>query len=143
MHEERAMGMCSDKSGETNNVVKEPGTTYSTLADTPRDSYIPLNVAEVAQQIAARFQPERIILFGSHAYGQPHPGSDVDMLVVMETPLKEAEQATRICQRIDYHFGLDLIVRTPATLRRRLALGDSFLREIIDQGIVLYERPDA
>ncbi len=135
--------MCSDKSGETNNVVKEPGTTYSTLADTPCDSYIPLNVAEVAQQIAARFQPERIILFGSHAYGQPHPGSDVDMLVVMETPLKEAEQAARICQRIDYHFGLDLIVRTPATLRRRLALGDSFLREIVDQGIVLYERPDA
>ena len=141
MREERVMGMCSDKPDETNNVVKEPGNTYSTLADTSRDSYIPLNVAEVAQQIAARFQPERIILFGSHAYGEPHPGSDVDMLVVMETPLKEAEQATRICQRIEYHFGLDLIVRTPATLRHRLALGDSFLREIVDQGIVLYERP--
>lgn len=82
-------------------------------------------------------------MFGSHAYGQPHPGSDVDLLVVMETPLKEAEQAARICQRIDYHFGLDLIVRTPATLTRRLALGDLFLREIVNQGIVLYERPHA
>lgn len=133
--------MCSDKPGETNNVVKEPGNTYSTLADTPRTFEIPPNVTEVAQQIATRFQPERIILFGSHAYGQPHPGSDVDMLVIMETPLKEAEQATRICQRIDYHFDLDLIVRTPATTTRRLTLGDLFLREIVDQGIVLYERP--
>lgn len=133
--------MRSDEPEEANNTVKEPASVYSTLADAPRDLHIPPNVTNVAAQIATRFQPERIILFGSHAYGEPHPGSDVDMLVVMETPLKEAEQAVRICQRIDYHFGLDLIVRTPATLRRRLALGDSFLREIVDQGIVLYERP--
>ncbi|MBN2390514.1 MAG: nucleotidyltransferase domain-containing protein [Anaerolineae bacterium] len=131
--------MCSDELDETNNAVKEPGNTYSALVDTSRD--IPHNVTAVAQQIVARFQPERIILFGSHAYGEPHPGSDVDLLVVMETPFKEAEQAARICQRIDYHFGLDLIVRTPATLNRRLALGDLFSREIVDQGIVLYERP--
>lgn len=135
--------MRSDELEEANNTVREPASAYSTLADTPHDVAISPNVTAVAQQIAARFQPERIILFGSHAYGQPHPGSDVDLLVVMETPLKEAEQAARICQRIDYHFGLDLIVRTPATLTRRLALGDLFLREIVNQGIVLYERPHA
>lgn len=135
------MEMRSDELEGAHNTVKEPASVYSTLTDTPRDFAISPNVTAVAQQIAARFQPERIILFGSHAYGQPHPGSDVDLLVVMETPLKEAEQAARICQRIDYHFGLDLIVRTPVTLTRRLALGDLFLREIVNQGIVLYERP--
>ena len=94
------------------------------------------------RQIVEQFQPQRIILFGSYAYGQPRPESDVDLLVVMDTPLRETEQAVRICQRIEYHFGLDLIVRTPATLAQRLTLGDPFLREIIDKGMVLYERTD-
>ena len=59
----------------------------------------------------------------------------------METPLGEAEQAARICQAIDYHFGLDLIVRSPSTLGRRLALGDPFLSQIATSGKVLHERP--
>lgn len=99
-------------------------------------------IEEVVDQIVERFQPERIILFGSYAYGRPRPESDVDLLVVLETPLKETEQAVNICQAIDYHFGLDLIVRTPATLARRLALGDPFLHEVVSQGKVLYERTD-
>jgi predicted nucleotidyltransferase len=101
----------------------------------PRES-----IETVVRQIVERFQPEQIILFGSYAYGRPGPGSDVDMLVVMDTPLKEMEQAVRICQAIEYHFGLDLIVRTPTTLARRLALGDSFLHEATHKGEVLYER---
>lgn len=97
-------------------------------------------VTDVARQIVDRFDPERIILFGSYAYGQPGPASDVDVLVIMDTPLKETEQAVRICQAIDYHFGLDLIVRRPETVVRRLALGDSFLAEVLGKGKVLYER---
>jgi uncharacterized protein len=93
-----------------------------------------------AQQIAERFQPEKIVLFGSYAHGHPRPDSDVDLLVIMDTPLKETEQAIRICRAIDYHFGLDVIVRTPVMLARRLALGDLFLREAISTGQVLYER---
>jgi len=67
----------------------------------------------------------------------------VDLLVVMETPLKETEQAVRIRQAIGYHFGLDLTVRTPATLAQRLALGDPFLNEVVSKGKVLYERADS
>lgn len=93
------------------------------------------------RQIVEQFHPQRVILFGSYAYGQPRPESDVDLLVVMDTTLKETEQAVYICQAIEYHFGLDLIVRTPATLAHRLALGDPFLKEIIQNGEVLYERP--
>lgn len=93
------------------------------------------------RQIVEKFQPERIILFGSYAYGQPQPESDVDLLVIMNTPQKEMEQAIQICQAIDYHFGLDLIVRKPDVLEKRLKLGDFFLREIIHRGKILYERP--
>ncbi len=99
-------------------------------------------IEETVRQIVAQFQPRRIILFGSYASGRPRPESDVDLLVVMDTPLKGTEQAVRICQAIEYHFGLDLIVRTPATLARRLALGDPFLNEIVHTGEVLYECPD-
>jgi predicted nucleotidyltransferase len=105
--------------------------------------HVPREVIEAAaRQIVDKFDPERVILFGSYAYGQPRSGSDVDMSVIMDTPLKEAEQAANICRGIDYHFGLELIVRTPATLARRLDLGDFFLREVVAKGEVLYERPD-
>jgi predicted nucleotidyltransferase len=97
-------------------------------------------IRTVARQIADRFQPERIILFGSYAHGQPGPESDVDLLVVMDTSLRETDQAVRICQAIEYHFGLDLIVRTPATLTRRLTPGDPFLLEATAKGVVLHER---
>lgn len=100
-------------------------------------------IEEVVSQIVDRFQPRQVILFGSYGYGRPRRESDVDLLVVMVTDLREAEQAVQICQSIEYHFGLDLIVRTPETLSRRLALGDSFLREIVTKGRVLYERPDS
>jgi predicted nucleotidyltransferase len=97
-------------------------------------------IDEVVRQIVDEFQPWRIILFGSYGYGRPRPESDVDLLVVMDTALRETEQAVRICQAIEYHFGLDLIVRTPETIARRLALGDPFLKEVVSKGQLLYER---
>ena len=100
-------------------------------------------IDQTVAAIAERFRPQRIVLFGSYAYGQPRPESDVDLLVIMDTPLKEIEQAIQICQAIEHHFGLDLLVRTPETLERRLALGDPFLREVMRKGTVLYERADA
>ena len=99
-------------------------------------------IQDVVKQIAEQYVPDKIILFGSYAHGKPRPESDVDLLVVMNTTCKETEQAIRICHSISYHFGLDLIVRTPATLARRLALGDPFLQEVISKGKVVYERTD-
>ena len=105
-----------------------------------RDRIPTAAIDDVVHQIVERFDPERIILFGSYATGQARAESDVDLLVVMETPLSEAEQAARICQAIDYHFGLDLIVRSPSTLGRRLTLGDPFLSQVVTGGKVLHER---
>lgn len=99
-------------------------------------------IRAVVKQIVERFQPERIILFGSYAYGKPKPESDVDLLVVMETPLRNPEQAAHIARAVDYHFGMDLLVRNPNQLKERIELGDSFLIEVTERGKVLYARAD-
>lgn len=96
-------------------------------------------IDQVVEQIVEKFKPQKIILFGSYARGNPRPESDVDMLVVMETLLKEAQQAIQICQQIEYRFGLDLIVHTPKYLTERVNMGDWFLRDVLKEGKVLYE----
>jgi predicted nucleotidyltransferase len=101
-------------------------------------------IDDVIRQIAEKFEPEKIILFGSYARGNPRPESDVDLLVVMDTPLREVQQEILIQQSLEMDlFGLDLIVQTPRKLQERVALGDSFLREILRDGIVVYEAIDA
>jgi predicted nucleotidyltransferase len=106
--------------------------------------HIPMEaIDDVVQQIIEKFHLQRILLFGSYARGAPRPESDVDILVVMESTLRDTEQALQICQQIEYRFGLDLLVISPKKLSQRLGLGDSFLREVIEKGRVLYESPDA
>ena len=98
-------------------------------------------IKELISRIAAQFQPKQIILFGSYAYGKPRPESDVDLLVVMDTHLRESEQALRIRQHVNPLFGVDILVYTPARFEQRLNLGDSFLKEITEKGLVMYESP--
>jgi predicted nucleotidyltransferase len=100
-------------------------------------------IRELISRIAIEFQPQKIILFGSYGYGNPRPESDVDLLVILDTPIRETQQALAIRQQINPLFGVDIIVYTPAHLEERLRLGDSFLREITGKGIVAYESPDA
>src|SRR4051794_39411032 len=83
-----------------------------------------------ARQLAARFQPDRIILFGSYAYGEPHEWSDVDILVVMPTR-NEIDQSIRLTLALDAPFTLDLIVRTPRRFQHDLEEGDWFLQEVV------------
>lgn len=97
------------------------------------------SIEELAQHIARDFRPERIILFGSYARGEPGPDSDVDLLVILPFAGKPWRTATAIRARTRPGFPLDLIVRTPEQLRERLRLGDPFLTEIVDCGEVLYE----
>ena len=97
-------------------------------------------IREFARQIAERFEPKRIILFGSYAYGQPNADSDLDILVVM--PARDhISQAVKIRLALpDPPFPLDLMVRSPTKLQSRLAEGNSFLTEIVTRGRVLYEK---
>ncbi len=107
-----------------------------------RGADVPMSVIRrFARQVAERFHPDKVILFGSHAYGTPHQDSDVDILVVMTTR-NQIDQAVRISLAVDPPFPLDFLVRTPKRLRQRLAEGDSFLREVVLKGKVLYEKGD-
>src|SRR6202047_3506680 len=99
-------------------------------------------IRRFARQVAERFAPERIILFGSYAYGTPHADSDVDILVIMPAR-NQHDQAVRIRWAVPAPFPMDLLVRTPHNMRWRLKEGDSFLREIVSKGKILYEKTDA
>jgi predicted nucleotidyltransferase len=101
----------------------------------------PAAIRKFARGVAERFDPERIILFGSYAYGRPHPFSDVDILVVMAAR-NEIDKSVQILNAVDPPFDVDLIVRTPHNLEWRLREGDWFLREVVSRGKVLYEKTD-
>ena len=90
-------------------------------------------------RIVRQFRPERIVLFGSYAWGAPTADSDVDLLVVLPFEGKTWRMASEIRRRARPTFPLDLLVRTPAEFRRRLAMRDMLMREIGDRGKVLYE----
>ena len=96
-------------------------------------------ITRFGQRLAELFHPERIVLFGSYAYGSPTSDSDVDILVVM--PLQESpiDKSVEMRMKLRPGFPLDLLVRTPSKIQERLAMGDDFIRDILENGKVLYE----
>ena len=99
-------------------------------------------IRRCARQVAERFYPDRIVLFGSHAYGKPHADSDVDLLVIMPSR-RGVNWHDRIRWVIPTPFPMDLLVRTPDYVAKRLELGDWFFRDILEQGIVLHDAANA
>ena len=96
-------------------------------------------IQAVCDDIVREFAPLQVILFGSYAYGTPRDDSDVDLLVVMDIPKSEfTRKAIEIRQRISYHFGMDLLVRSPEEIAYRVSYNDWFLREIAEKGKVLH-----
>ena len=94
--------------------------------------------------IARGFHPHKIVLFGSYAYSKPKENSDVDLLVIMDrTRLRGERMSVRIRHAIPRDFPLDLLVRTPADVAKRLRWGDPFMCELLSKGRVLYEANDA
>lgn len=89
-----------------------------------------------------RFEPDKIILFGSYAYGKPHEDSDVDILVVVRAR-NQLDMAFKIHNTIEPPFYVQVIVRTPHAMEWRLREGDSFLQEIVSKGKILYEKAQA
>lgn len=102
---------------------------------------VPLrNIRQYVRDLARRFNPERVILFGSYARRKQGPDSDVDLLVVMECGGDTSQKALELRLAVPREFPLDLIVRTPAQLQQRLKMGDTFVTTILKEGRVLYER---
>ena len=96
-------------------------------------------IRKFSEAVAREFRPEKIILFGSHAYGTPTEDSDVDLLIIMPFDRKQGRKSLEIRRRVPASFPLDLIVRTPEFIAQRLAWGDCFTQEILAKGKVLYE----
>lgn len=99
-------------------------------------------IRDLCNEIVREFHPEKIILFGSYAYGEPDSDSDVDLLIIMPFDGSPFRQAAIILGHVIRAVGvlpLDLLVRTSAQVRERLQMGDTFMREIIERGKVMYE----
>lgn len=97
------------------------------------------DIQDYANKIAERFRPEKIILFGSYANGQPTEDSDVDLFVIMDYNGKSYEKATEISLQIEPPFAMDLLVQRRKDFSLRIQQRDPFIREI-DRGVTLYER---
>ena len=97
-------------------------------------------IKQYVTQIADEFSPQKVILFGSYAYGKPTTDSDVDLLVIMDKNKQMERPSLEVRNRLKPPFPLDLIVKSPKHIRKRLKMRDYFLRDIINKGIVLYER---
>lgn len=94
----------------------------------------------LTERIVRDFAPDKVILFGSLAYGSPREDSDVDLLVILPFSGSPFRKSLDILNRLKPHFPIDLIARRPDETARRYAQGDPLIREALDRGQVLYER---
>lgn len=93
------------------------------------------------QRIVKELNPEKIVLFGSYAYGKPNRHSDVDLLVILNTRASPSERSWKVSRLLlPRPFPVDILVKTPGEIKKALKSGDFFLSEILNRGKVLYER---
>jgi len=96
-------------------------------------------IKRLVRQIVEAFHPDKIILFGSRAYGKPRKDSDIDLLVIMPYEGSHAAQAVRILHHLGVLAPIDLLVRTAEEVRERIEIEDDFMEEIVERGKVMYE----
>jgi predicted nucleotidyltransferase len=96
---------------------------------------------KMVQKLVDEYDPEQVILFGSYAYGNPLPDSDIDLLIIKETtdrPIDRWAKVRQILSDPQRMHALDALVLTPQELSHRLGIGDQFVAEILEKGQVLY-----
>lgn len=96
------------------------------------------DIRKFGRRVGKEFRAERVILFGSHARGEATEDSDVDLLVVLPFRGRDIDLVVRIHVELRPPFPLDVLVRTPKVVKKRLSMGDPFIREILDEGKLLY-----
>jgi predicted nucleotidyltransferase len=116
--------------------LRSPGTIPAGLKVPVGKSLRP-----AVQKIVQELNPEKIVLFGSYAYGTPNPHSDVDLLVIMKTKAALKERSWAVSRLLlPRPFPVDILVKTPGEVKKGLETGDFFLKEILTKGKVLYDR---
>ena len=96
-----------------------------------------VQLQQLARTIRDKFNPDRILLFGSRAYGVPDRSSDIDLLVIMNTRVSVREQAYLIRRELRSSEPIDIMVRTPEQVAERVRLGDFFMKQILEKGVAL------
>ena len=96
-------------------------------------------IQNITRQIIEKYKPEKVILFGSAARGEPNLDSDADFLIIKkETPLYGADRIRELSRMIDRNIPIDLLIYRPEEFQKWLQLGDPFLKSVLKEGKVLY-----
>lgn len=98
-------------------------------------------IQDILEKLLTGYAPQKVILFGSYAYGNPQPDSDIDLLIIKETSERFIDRwvtVRRLLSDPKRTVPLETLVLTPQEVSKRLAIGDQFLAEIIEKGEVLY-----
>ena len=98
-------------------------------------------IEDIVQRIVAGYAPQKVILFGSHAYGQPDEDSDIDLLIIKETdkrPLDRWMEVKRLLRDRSRRVSVSPLVYTGGEIEDRLAVKDFFIQEVLEKGEVLY-----
>lgn len=98
-------------------------------------------ISAITDKIAMEFKPEKIILFGSWAWGKPEPDSDIDMLVVKKSSKPKMEREYELRSLLfPSEIPLDVIVYTPEELKQKIEQDRNlFLEDVVNNGIILYD----
>lgn len=100
-------------------------------------------IENIVKRIKEGYNPEKIILFGSYAEGNPGRDSDIDMLIIKDTDKKRPKrfvEVSKIAYDPSVRVPFSPLVFSPDEIQRRLEAGDEFIKEILEKGEVLYDR---
>ncbi len=99
------------------------------------------NLKKITEKIVKEFKPEKIILFGSYAWGKPGPDSDVDLFIIKKTDKPRLERQREVSRLlIDREVPIDILVFTPQETEKRKKMGDSFILDILRSGKLVYAK---
>ena len=94
-------------------------------------------IKSISKVIKKKFHPKKIILFGSYAYGESNKASDIDLFIIMNTRTLVKKQSALIRRELTSSLPIDIIVRIPQQVKERIKMGDFFIQEILEKGIIL------
>lgn len=98
-------------------------------------------IQDILEKLLTGYAPQKVILFGSYAYGNPQPDSDIDLLIIKETPERFIDRwvtVQRILTGTHRSLPVETLVLTPREIESRLTIGDQFIKEILEKGEILY-----
>lgn len=95
-------------------------------------------INNIKNQLLEKYKPEKIILFGSAAWGDEE-AHDVDLFIIKnDVPHYGADRITELYRLMDTNMAVDYIIYKPEEVKERLSLRDPFLIKIFNEGILLY-----